>query len=71
MSIMDRLVSYLESDYGEEPPSDTEIACAIGSILREPSEAMLNAGAKKARGGSPSDRAYAVWRAMVDEMLKD
>lgn len=40
------------------------------STIREPSQAMIDAGAKKVRGGSATDCAAATWRAMVDEMLR-
>jgi hypothetical protein len=71
MSIMDRLISYLESEHGDDPPSDADIVCAMLVIIREPSETMVLAGAKKVRGGTACDCAAATWRAMVDELAND
>lgn len=38
--------------------------------IREPSQAMILAGAKKVRGGTAYDCAAATWRAMIDELLR-
>lgn len=46
------------------------VTAALGAI-RSPSDAMVAAGAKKVRGGSPSDCAAAVWRAMHDAMMRE
>jgi hypothetical protein len=39
--------------------------------MREPSHAMIIAGAKKVRGGTGADCAAACWRAMVDVILQE
>jgi len=46
------------------------IATAVVASMRVPTPAMMAAGAKKVKGGTPGDCAAAAWRAMIDEILR-
>jgi hypothetical protein len=72
-NVADAIVGAADADNGVfiQKALREPLARAAITSLREPSEGMVLAGAKKVRGGTAYDCAAATWRAMVDELLRD
>ena len=67
--MVERVAKVLERMTDSPPATYEELACAAIAAMREPTEAMCDAGANDRPGRQQS---YAdVWRAMIDAALKD